>query len=300
MRTLSDLAARSTYLANLANAVAPSVAGFWKAKLALALLYVQPTRPDAQSDNISPTILLSAPETRQRSQLLETFHEFVPIGRNQSLFAGSTQPIVADVEKVASDWWVETGPLVHTNGVASIDGLEYIAETQEPYVSQALTESQVHLAKAGIEITLDTCRSLIATCAPTAEYSDSSQLNTLFEHDLTADFDLVLHDGPNIATKQAKLTQIWTEGADTVLRSGDAISRNPGIEVYRSALTEARSIEQPEIDDSVQKRLRESTLDCSVLVWLTTALAKISGQQRVRQRDLDRAERVATLIFSHD
>jgi replicative DNA helicase Mcm len=71
--TLSDLAAQSTYLTNITEAVASSVPGFRRAKLALALQYVTPTPLGSTTAGTGPHLLLLAPDTGQWRRLLEGY-----------------------------------------------------------------------------------------------------------------------------------------------------------------------------------------------------------------------------------
>lgn len=108
-------------------------------------------------------------------------------------------------------------------------------------------------------------------------------------------FDLHLSDSADTETIHSDLTRAWTEDK-TVSASGDVIHERPDVDVFRSALTQARSLAQPEIDDAAQERLHKSNGDSAVLAWVATALARLCGQQSVRPRDVDRAERVAAII----
>ncbi|MFC6864751.1 hypothetical protein ACFQGE_14945 [Halomicroarcula sp. GCM10025817] len=297
--TLGDLAARPTYLGALANAVAPSVPGFWLAKLVLALLYVTPTPVGSQSSESGPNILLLASDTSHRRRILEAFCELDPATRYQSLPESSSPPIVAEVEKRASRWWVETGPVVQAaGGIAAVDGIEYLAETQRPFLIPALTKPRVRLAKAGIDISLDTCARLVATATPTVEHPEDLQNAAPLNDDVLELFDLQVTDGAAETISQSELTQVWVEGTDTVSASDDVTYDRPETEVYRSALTQARYMGQPEIDAAALDRLRESHCDRAVVTWAATALAQLCGRQSVQPRDVSRAERVAALLDS--
>jgi replicative DNA helicase Mcm len=294
--TLGDLAAQPTYLTALAKAIAPSVPGFWRAKLALALLYVAPTPFGSQSAESGLNILLLAPETGHRRRILEAFAELTPSAQYQSLTEGGAPPVVAEVAKRASRWWVETGPLVQAAGsVAVVDGLENVAETQQPRLVPALRETQIRLAKAGIELSLDTCDQLVATAAPTTARPENLRSAGSLDRDMLEIFDLYLSDSAAATTIHSKFTRAWTEDK-TGSASGDVIHERPDIDVYRSALTQARLLAQPEVDDAAQERLHESGCDPAVLAWVATALARLCGQQSVRPRDVDRAERAVAII----
>lgn len=294
--TLGDLAAQPTYLTALVKAIAPSVPGFWRAKLALTLLYVAPAPFGSQSAESDLNILLLAPETSHRHRLLEAFTELTPGAQYQSLTETDSPPVVAEVEKRASRWWVETGPLVQAGGsVAAVDGLENVAENQQPRLLPALRETQIRLAKAGIELSLDTCDQLVATAAPTEERRDDFRSAAPLDQDVLKIFDLHLSDSAAATTNHSEFTRVWN-GDKTVSASENVIHERPDIDVYRSALTQARLLEQPEVDDAAQERLHESDYDPAVLAWVATALARLCGQQSVRPRDVDRAERVVAII----
>ena len=296
--TLGDLAAQPTYLTALANAVAPSVPGFWRAKLALALLYVAPDPFGSQSAGSGLNILLLAPETSHRRRVLEAFAELAPGAQYHSLTEADRPPVVAEVAKRASHWWVETGPLVQAaDSVAAVDGLENVAETQQPRLLPALTETQIRLAKAGIEVSLDTCYQLVATAAPTTARPENLRRAAPLDRDVFEIFDLYLSDSGDAETIHSELTRAWTENK-TVSASGDAIHERPEVDVSLSALTQARSLARPEIDDAAQERLHKSNRDPAVIAWVATALTRLCGQQCVRPVDVDRAERVATIIFA--
>jgi DNA replicative helicase MCM subunit Mcm2 (Cdc46/Mcm family) len=294
--TLGDLAAQPTYLTALAKAIATSVPGFWRAKLALALLYVEPTPFDSQSAESGLNILLLAPETGHRRRVLEAFAELTPSAQYQSLTEADSPPVLAEVAKRASRWWVETGPLVQAAGsVAAVDGLENVAETQQPRLLPALTETQIRLAKAGIEVSLDTCNQLVATAPPTTARPENLRSAAPLDRDVFEIFDLHLSDSADTETIHSDLTRAWTEDK-TVSASGDVLHERPDVDVFRSALTQARSLAQPEIDDAAQERLHKSNCDPAVIAWVATGLARLCGQQSVRPRDVDRAECVVAII----
>lgn len=296
--TLSDFAAQPTYLTGLANAVAPSVPGFWRAKLALALLYVAPDPFGSQSPKSGLNILLMAPETSHRRRVLEAFAELTPGAQYQSLTKAGNPPVVAEVQQRASHWWVETGPLVQAAGsVAAVDGLENVAETQHPRLLPALTETEIRLAKAGIELSLDTCDQLVATAAPTTARPENLRSAVPLDRDVFKIFDLYLSDSADAETIHSEFTRAWTEDK-TVSASGDVIHERPDVDVYRSALTQARVLAQPEIGDAAQQQLHESDGDPAVVAWAARALTRLYGQECVRPIDVDRAERVAAIISS--
>ncbi|SDK14104.1 DNA replicative helicase MCM subunit Mcm2, Cdc46/Mcm family [Halovenus aranensis] len=294
--TLGDLAAQPTYLTGLANAVAPSVPGFWRAKLALALLYVEPTPFGSRTSQGGPNILLLAPESSHRRRVLEAFGELDRGVQYQSLTQTESPPVVAQVQKRASRWWVETGPLVQSSGsIAAVDGLEHVAETQHPLLLPALTETQIRLAKAGIEISLNTCNQLVATAAPTTEPPENLRSAAPLDRDIVEIFDLHLSDSATATTIHSEFTRAWTEH-NTVAASRDVIHDRPDVEVYRSVLTQARLLAQPEIEDAAQEQLHESDYDPEVVAWVATALTRLCGQQCVRPIDIDIAERIALII----
>ena len=296
--TPNDLAAQSTYLASLADAIAPSVSGFWRAKLGLALLYVEPTRPDVQPPQCSPNILLVAPTTAQRRRLLEAFSDLAPIVQYQATAEEDGGPIVTEVEQVASKWWVETGPLVQaTGGLALVDGLEAASETQQLFVKQALSGPEIRLAKAGIEVSLDTCDQLVTTVTPPTGPTNSQDAVPL-DDDVCEVFDLQLTDGGAGTAARSELVRLWTESIETVSETEDLPPVELDTTVYRSVLTRARLLEHPTIAEAAQQRLQNSQMDYSHLVWVATALARLCGQQYVRPRDVDRAERVAMMLTS--
>ncbi len=297
--TLGDLAAQATYLTALADAVAPSVPGFWRAKLALALLYVEPTPFGLQSAESGLNILLLAPDTGHRRRVLGAFAALAPGAQYQSLTETDSQPMVAEVQKRASRWWVETGPLVQAAGsVAAVDGLENIAETQQPLLLPALTETQIRLAKAGIELSLDTCDQLVATATPPTEQRDNLRSATPLDRDVVEIFDLHLSDSAAATTSPAEFTRAWAKNTDTVSTAGDRSDECPDVKTCRSALTQARLLAQPEIGDAAQQRLHESDCDPAVVAWVATALTRLCGQQCVRPIDVDRACRVADIVSS--
>lgn len=295
--TLNDLAAHPEYLAGLADAIAPSVSGFWRAKLVLALMYAEPAQSDTQAAEKSPNILLVAPQSAHRRRLLEAFSDLSHSGQYQATAAADEGPIVAAINKVASNCWIETGSVVQTaGGLAIVDGLESAAETQQLYLTQALSRPEIKLAKAGIEISLDTCEQIVATATPTTETPADCRDAVSLDDAVFAVFDLTLMDSATVTTEQSELVHAWAESIDTVSESRDVAAARPDTEAYRSVLKQARLLEQPTIGDAARQRLHDSHVERSVLGWVATALARLCGQQRVRSTDVDRAECIATLV----
>lgn len=294
--TLGDLARQPTYLAELANGLAPSVPGFWKAKLVFTLLFVQPTFPGSQSSRHGPNILIVAPETGHRSQLLRTCCEHSQHTHYHAISNASSQPLIADIKKVASNWWVETGPLAQTDGgIAVVDGIQDAA-TQYPRLTQALTQSQIKLAKAGIETTLDTCGAVLATAAPRIEAPSDPTVAARLDDDMLSSFDLSFGDSSTATAGQQELTRVWAETENAASQSATGSTDTPDTDMYRAALKQARSIEQPVIGEKVRQRIRASQLDDSVLAWLATALARLYGHQRVRLSNVNEAKEISELI----
>ena len=311
--TLGDLSSRPDYLIRLADAVAPTVPGFWRSKLAFVFQYVTPTLPGGETGDHGPNVLIVTPSKTHRRRLLNRMCDITPGAVYHDASDTQRRPLVATIRNAdtAPSHWLEGGAVVHaSSGLAAIDSLEHIPDTEQPRLIDALANDQVTFAAGGFHVTLDTCRNVVATTTPAGKESGRGTTGLSLDSQLRAEFDLLIRDGLDDTTVRTDLTRVWS--VDTSSPDQEAsrqhkigIPEDDRVQQYRTVMAHARAAPDPSLTESARKHLHDSSADRyrhqeinyhEVVAWIAKAIARLCGTDTVTEHDVTRSHQIAFIL----
>ena len=271
---IKQLAQNEDIFSLIVDSIAPTIYGYNTQKLAIALQLfggVPKKLPDGSEIRGDFHILMVGDPGTGKSMLLSYVDNIAPrsvytSGKGASS-AGLTASAVRDDFGDDGQWTLEAGALVLADkGVAAIDELDKMADSDRSAMHEALEQQQVSISKAGITATLKSRCSLLAAANPVYGRFDRfesmpQQIN--LEPALISRFDLIftVTDVPD-QERDADL-------ADHIIESNYAGEMNAHKEnVSDSSITESQ-IEAatrevtPEIDpDLMQKYIAYAKRNC--------------------------------------
>jgi replicative DNA helicase Mcm len=171
---IKELAQDDEIYDKLASSVAPSIYGFGVEKLAIIFQLfsgVTKTRKDGSRTRGDIHMLLVGDPGTAKSKLLQYVDDIAPrsvytSGKGASA-AGLTASVVRDEFAQGEQWTLEAGALVLADkGVASIDELDKMKQSDQSAMHQALEQQEISISKAGINATLKSRCALLGAANP--------------------------------------------------------------------------------------------------------------------------------------
>jgi replicative DNA helicase Mcm len=169
---IRELATDPEIYNKLAGSIAPSIFGYEKYKLAIALQLlggVKKTRSDGTVGRGDIHILLVGDPGVAKSVMLKFISSIAPKGRyivgRAATGAGLTATVVRD--EFLRGWALEAGAMVLANkGIACLDELEKMSEEDRSAMHEAMEQQTVTISKANVQATLRSETSVLGAANP--------------------------------------------------------------------------------------------------------------------------------------
>ena len=258
---IHELADRYDVVELIKNSIAPSIYGHDEIKLAIALQLfggVAKTLPNRTTIRGDIHILLVGDPSTAKSALLQNVHAIAPRSVYTSGKGATAAGLTASVTKDEfGKWTIEAGALVLADkGMALIDELDKMRPTDRESIHTALEQQVVPISKAGINATLKSRCSVLASVNPKyGRFDRSVALADQVDLDpaLLTRFDLIflILDEPNAEKDEAV--------ADHVLEVHDrpgSIKSSIDLDLLRKYIAYARRI-NPKLSPEARLRAKE-------------------------------------------
>lgn len=171
-RQIKELASDPDIYKKLAASIAPSIFGYDKIKLGIALQLlggVRKKRSDGTCSRGDIHILLVGDPGVAKSVMLKFVSQIAPKGRyvvgKAATQAGITATVVRD--EYLRGWALEAGAMVLANhGIACIDEMEKMTEEDRSAMHEAMEQQTVTISKANVQATLRAETSVLGAANP--------------------------------------------------------------------------------------------------------------------------------------